>query len=120
MIVVISPFRIFSIMAFTIISQMDFPQIPITIHHYMHHCNAYQHIYPIKSHTNQLNDQLQQPTTYTQKSLKIYQKINQHYKIYKKLINMDQSHQYQCIYPIKSHTNLLNDQSLLSSVYMQN
>eukprot|EP01084_Bolivina_argentea_P263276 445545_1 len=35
-------------------------------------------------------------------------------------INMDQSHQYQCIYPIKSHTNLLNDQSLLSSVYMQN
>eukprot|EP01084_Bolivina_argentea_P263279 445550_1 len=33
-------------------------------------------------------------------------------------INMDQSHQYQCIYPIKSHTNLLNDQPLLSSVYM--
>eukprot|EP01084_Bolivina_argentea_P114365 203619_1 len=80
MILVISTFTIFPIITFTIISHMDFSQMRIQSTITTHHSNPYHHIYPIKSHTNLLNNQLQQPTTCTQKPLKIHQKFNEHYK----------------------------------------
>eukprot|EP01084_Bolivina_argentea_P022933 42659_1 len=77
MISAISTFSIFSIMAFKVISQMDFYQMSIQMPIDIDHLNPYQHIHPIKPNTNLLNAHLQQLySTCTQKSPKKAQKFN--------------------------------------------
>eukprot|EP01084_Bolivina_argentea_P068751 125150_1 len=76
MIVTISIFEIFSIIAFAVIFETDFSQMSIQVTIDMDHSNPYQHIHPIKSSTKLLNNHTQLSSTCIENVAKIDHEIN--------------------------------------------